>query len=49
MNKIELRGCPLNCKNPDCDTCPYSKEGLCDYPYIGNVKCKIDTTATKLV
>jgi len=25
--------CPLNIEcNP---TCPYKKEGLCDYPYIG--------------
>jgi len=21
----------------DCQNCPYSKEGLCDYPYIKNI------------
>lgn len=31
--------CPYNHKqvNPkDCKGCGYSKEGLCDYPYVGN-------------
>ncbi len=32
--------CPLEAKDA-CDLCPYSKEGLCDYPYIGSVKISI--------
>lgn len=29
--------CPIN--KPTCSTeCPYNKEGLCDYPFVGNVR-----------
>ncbi len=28
--------CPLN-KEKSCQVCEFSKESLCDYPYIGNV------------
>lgn len=33
--------CPLGCKNPDCNTCGFSKEGLCDFPYIGAEKAQV--------
>lgn len=33
--------CPLGCKNPDCKTCPFAKELLCDFPYIGDKKCQV--------
>lgn len=32
--------CPLGSDNPVCTTCPYCKEELCDYPWIGAVKCE---------
>lgn len=25
--------CPINIPKGLCELCPYSKEGLCDYPY----------------
>jgi len=28
--------CPLKIENPDCSTCPFSKEGICDYPWIAD-------------
>lgn len=33
--------CPLKCQNPDCKVCPFSKQGLCDAPYIGSDKWEI--------
>ncbi len=29
-----MSSCPLGCEYT-CDKCPYCKENLCDYPYIG--------------
>ncbi len=26
--------CPIKDPNPNCKDCPFSKQGLCDYPYI---------------
>jgi hypothetical protein len=33
--------CPLACKNPDCNVCPFAKESLCDYPFIFEVECQV--------
>ncbi len=33
MKSISIKiECPLQKKEPDCDSCPYGKQGLCDYP-----------------
>jgi len=35
--------CPINKPEGECQDCPYSKEGLCDYPYRvcpGKEKCE---------
>ena len=29
----------------ECITCPYSKEELCDYPYIHDTNCSILSTS----
>ncbi len=34
--------CPLGLSSPDCRTCPFAKEGLCDYPYIGRERCEVE-------
>ena len=34
--------CPIGLTKSYCGMCDYSKEGLCDYPYIGNVKVEVD-------
>jgi len=36
LEEEESMDCPIN--QTDCSTCEYSKEGLCDYPYIGATK-----------
>ncbi len=28
--------CPISMPSGLCNLCPYSKEGLCDYPYLIN-------------
>ncbi len=33
--------CPLKLVNPDCGTCPFVKESLCDFPYITGEHCKV--------
>lgn len=31
--------CPINKTEPQCHLCLYSKEELCDYPYVGSKRC----------
>jgi len=33
-----INKCPLGYDDNTCHVCPYCKEGLCDYPYIGAEK-----------
>lgn len=33
--------CPVGMPLFYCDICPYQKEGLCDYPYIGASKVEV--------
>ncbi len=37
----DKKKCPANLKIK-CEFCPYSKEGLCDYPYIGTKRIPIN-------
>ena len=33
--------CPLKLTKPDCSVCPFSKDSLCDYPWIGTTKVEV--------
>ena len=35
-----MKSCPIEW-NVECQNCPYCKDNLCDYPYIGSVICEM--------
>lgn len=37
---MPVKDCPAKLKIK-CDDCPYSKEKICDYPFIFNVKVEV--------
>ena len=41
--------CPINIPSGLCELCPYSKDGLCDYPYtLGMSDKEIKETTERL-
>ena len=34
--------CPPVDQDGDCWNCPYGKEGLCNYPWVGDVEVPLD-------
>ena len=41
--------CPINLPSGLCQLCPYSKEGLCDYPYSVDMTLSEIRELTKLL